>query len=284
LRRALFQVHLWIGLCAGLYIVLISVTGSAVVFRTEIFRAFTAGPTIVPTGAHRLTPVELKAAVEHAYPGFAITQTWPQRNPNEAVEIWLERKRDSRQRLFDPFTGRDLGNSVPLGIHAISWLVDLHDNLLAGSRGRLANGIGSLLVCTLWLTGVVIWWPGRRGWRRAVTVRRSVGWKRFTWDLHSAIGFWSGILIAIWALTGIYFAFPRPFAAVVDFFEPPDDLVLAPRHGDVALRWFINLHFGRFAGWPVKALWLVLGLAPAVLFVTGVLMWWNRVLRKWPAT
>jgi len=30
----------------------------------------------------------------------------------------------------------------------------------------------------------------------------------------------------------------------------------------------------------VKTIWVVFGLAPVLLFVTGVLMWWNRVLSK----
>jgi uncharacterized iron-regulated membrane protein len=30
----------------------------------------------------------------------------------------------------------------------------------------------------------------------------------------------------------------------------------------------------------VKALWVVLGLVPPFLFVTGALMWWNRVLSR----
>jgi uncharacterized iron-regulated membrane protein len=29
-----------------------------------------------------------------------------------------------------------------------------------------------------------------------------------------------------------------------------------------------------------KFVWAVFGLAPAVMFVTGVMMWWNRVVRK----
>src|SRR5947207_2598040 len=103
IRRAILQIHLWTGLCAGLFIVLSSATGGAVVFRTEIFRAFSPAPIVVPAREHRLTPIELKAAIERAYPGFAITQTWSRRNPNEAVEIWLERNKNSRQRLFDPF-------------------------------------------------------------------------------------------------------------------------------------------------------------------------------------
>ena len=50
--------------------------------------------------------------------------------------------------------------------------------------------------------------------------------------------------------------------------------------GDKFLRWFYYLHFGNFGDWQVKALWVVLGLAPPFLFVTGALMWWNRVLSR----
>ena len=39
-RKLLLQVHLWVGLIMGLYIVLISVSGSAVVFRREVHRWF----------------------------------------------------------------------------------------------------------------------------------------------------------------------------------------------------------------------------------------------------
>src|SRR5262249_3335859 len=50
--------------------------------------------------------------------------------------------------------------------------------------------------------------------------------------------------------------------------------------GDKIVRWFTYLHFGNFAGPKTKTLWAFLGLAPVGLFVTGVLMWWNRVLRR----
>jgi len=37
LRRFLFQVHLWSGVALGLYILMISVTGSVLVYRNELF-------------------------------------------------------------------------------------------------------------------------------------------------------------------------------------------------------------------------------------------------------
>ena len=36
------------------------------------------------------------------------------------------------------------------------------------------------------------------------------------------------------------------------------------------------LHFGTFGGDFTRILWIVAGLAPAILYVTGLLMWWNR--------
>src|SRR5262245_910992 len=40
LRRALFQVHLWTGLALGVYVVVLSVTGSALVYRAELVALF----------------------------------------------------------------------------------------------------------------------------------------------------------------------------------------------------------------------------------------------------
>ena len=43
LRRATFQIHLWTGLALGLYVVVLSITGSLLVYRAELDR-FLATP------------------------------------------------------------------------------------------------------------------------------------------------------------------------------------------------------------------------------------------------
>ena len=50
--------------------------------------------------------------------------------------------------------------------------------------------------------------------------------------------------------------------------------------GDVISAWIPSIHFGTFGGITTQILWFFLGLTPAVLAVTGLLMWWNRVLSK----
>ena len=97
---------------------------------------------------------------------------------------------------------------MPTGIRLVSKLLDLHDNLLAGPTGRKVNGVGALAVLVLAVTGLVIWWPGIKTWRRSLTLHRGVGWKRLIWELHSMIGFWSFGFILIFVVSGIYLAIP----------------------------------------------------------------------------
>jgi uncharacterized iron-regulated membrane protein len=246
----------------------------------------------VTASGPRLTDEQLNEAAARAYPGYAVSRITRARNPDQAVDIAFRGSTDLKNRLFDPYTGKDLGDSVPLGIWLVSKLIQLHDDLLAGTTGRRVNGFGALLLVVLTLTGIVIWWPGIRTWRRSLTVHRRVGWQRFTWDLHSMIGFWGLGFILLFGITGAYLGNPQPFQDLADRIQPPTDANAGVRTVDQVIYWLAFLHFGRINGIGIpcrgrgfcdaatKLIWAVFGLAPAAMFVTGALMWWNRVLRK----
>ena len=60
LRRALFQIHLWTGLALGLYLVMLSLTGSALVYRNELDAYLRTPRPAFDAKAKRLTADELK--------------------------------------------------------------------------------------------------------------------------------------------------------------------------------------------------------------------------------
>ena len=264
-----------------------------------------------------------------------------------------------RTLLLDPVSAELLGELSDRSF--VRTLQDLHFDLLAGRTGRIVNGIGALFLLAMAVTGLVIWWPGRSKWRRAFTVDFRRQWKRVNWDLHSAVGFWTVSLVMMWAVTGVYFAFPAAFRSTVNRISPitvtrtprsnpsragqaaarPWRALLdeARRHapgqhvarvvvpssrsaaflvmfstarptpvgsadltpvyldqytgellaqtppgertaGDVIMAWVAPLHVGNFGGTGVRVAWLVLGLSPPMLFVTGFIMWWTRVVRS----
>jgi uncharacterized iron-regulated membrane protein len=270
LRRALFQIHLWSGIGLGLYLVVVSLSGSAAVFNSELYTAFVPQLRTVNMAGTRMTRDELKSAAQKAHPGATISRITLPGNPQYAATITLGAGANADQRLFDPYTGLDIGNARPFGLRMVSFFSQLHMNLLMDYRGRLVNGVGGFLLTALTLTGMIIWWPGIRRWRDSLTVRRDTSLQRLNWSLHSAIGFWTSAIVLMWAVTGAYLVYPRPF-----------DFLLALLPGRVIRLGELphSIHVGNFGGWPVKALWVVLGLVPPTLFVTGFIMWWNRVLQ-----
>ena len=117
----------------------------------------------------------------------------------------------------------------------------------------------------------MIWWPGIRRWRGSPQDLAGLQPKRLNWDLHSAIGFWTFALVLMWTVTGAHFlVFPKRFDAVIKLVTGRVIPLGQIPH---------SIHVGDFGGWPVKALWVVLGLVPPLLFVTGFIMWWNRVVQ-----
>src|SRR4051794_29963823 len=115
-RKALFQIHLWTGIAASLYVVIVCVTGSALVFRPELTRAFARGPIIVTGTGTPLTDKEVREAARRQHPGFVVSNLFRAKQPNAAAEVWLEGSDSTLHRLFDPFTGVDIGESVPFGM------------------------------------------------------------------------------------------------------------------------------------------------------------------------
>jgi uncharacterized iron-regulated membrane protein len=270
---------------------MMSVTGSVLVYSNELYRAATPEPIISKGPGPRLTDDQLAEAARHVYLGYRVVRINRARDLDQAVDITLGRGNEIKHRQFDPRSGSDLGDSVPIGIWFVAKLLDLHDNLLAGPTGRKVNGVGALALLAVAMTGLAIWWPGIKTWRRSLTLHRGVGWKRFTWHSHSMIGFWSLGFILVFGVSGAYLSFPQLLQDLADRLEPPTAANAGLRIGDRVIYWLAFLHFGRVNGIGIpcsgpglcdqttKAIWAVFGLAPAAMFVTGAIMWWNRVLR-----
>ena len=261
-------------------------------YRNELYQAFSPEPVIVAGSGESLTPELLTEVAERVYPDYEVTNVRIGEISNQAVEISLASDHETIRRLFHPYTGEDLGDPLPLGYRVSAWTLDLHDNLLNGRTGRRINGLGALCFIVLFGTGVVIWWPGISSWRRSLTLDLRANWKRLNWNLHSVLGFWFMPFILIWGVSGVYLSFPEIFQGAVDYFEPFDPSNPVDRVGDRILYWLAYLHFGRLGGRGIpfcdrglcnettKAVWAIVAFVPPALLVTGVVMWWNRVLRR----
>jgi len=105
LRRALFQVHLWTGLALGLYVVVISISGSALVFRDRIFKSLGNKPRTVAISGPLLADGKLRGFAEKAFPRYRAGYVFRGKQREQASIVVLDRNGKYKQELFDPAHG-----------------------------------------------------------------------------------------------------------------------------------------------------------------------------------
>jgi uncharacterized iron-regulated membrane protein len=203
-RRFFKWIHTWIGLVAGLVIAVVSLTGSVIVFRSEIPLA-----SFPRSGGVRMAGLATIATQ------IAQTKTNAQirrvRFPAQAGDPFVVQIQSAGKQLrlvCDGSTGRVLGT---LNTRFTDWMIDLHRNLLAGKTGRKSVGVIGVLLFLLAGTGMLLWLIGARNWRAWISVRPQGGSRRFHFELHRASGLWSYGLLTVVAFTGIGLAYPDTF-------------------------------------------------------------------------
>lgn len=212
LRGILRNLHRWIGLVLGTWLVLVSLSGGMIVFRDEIEDFVHDGLTrVVPNGSRTaLQPLYERALLEH--PG-AVFHTVNLPGPaDRAISFWgHDRQGRSFHVYADPYTGRLLGSQLAER-NVTEWLYLFHAQLLGGGLGEQVNGLGSLVWTVLLVSGVLLWIPVRgRAWAEGLRVKGNAGWRRRTFDLHRALGMWTFIPLLVVVVTGAYFPFKEPF-------------------------------------------------------------------------
>ena len=153
MRRVLFQVHLWVGLIAGVYVLVISVTGAALVFRIDLQRAMHPHLFTPRTAGALADPVTIMESVSRAYPGHNLSGVDAPTTARPTYLAYVTTPGQFATVLIDPVSAEVLGELPENSM--VRTLQDLHYDLLAGRTGRTVNGVGAAAVLVMGITGVV---------------------------------------------------------------------------------------------------------------------------------
>ncbi len=181
-----WRTHRWLGLLAGIPLLVVGLTGSLLVFRDALEKQ-RAGlpdrwPPEVPRAAYQRIVDTARAAHPDARPVIL--------NLREPVELVLWENGRTRLLGYDPVTARELGSLRVPG----SWLdpiARLHGSLALRYAGRQAVGVLGLLMAVLACTGLVLW-PRRHT------------------SLHSRLGLAAALPLLLFGISGAALIFWRP--------------------------------------------------------------------------
>jgi uncharacterized iron-regulated membrane protein len=198
MRKTLLYLHLWAGLTAAFFLLLLGVTGTLMVFENEIDRALNAKLAYVEPAGRPLTLDAITQKIQSRYPGAKIEGFELPQRPDLSLFVGFIDSGGKEVRLFlNPYTGEPLG-APEQGNHLMSRIHQFHTHLLAGNAGKQIVGWSGVLLLLLSVSGIILWWP-----RKLFRLRWSGSGKRFNFELHNSVGILSSVFLLVFAWTAI---------------------------------------------------------------------------------
>ncbi len=228
-RQLVKPVHTWIGIVTGVFLSILGLTGSVIVFRAEIEQATLPRSTPATDPSRRVSLDEAARNITQFRPGWHIRRVRLPAEPGDPYIFQVEGSKKRTERIVsDASSGRILGTIEP---GWVDWLVDLHRNLLYGKAGRAAVGGVGILLFVLGATGLLMWLIGARKWRTWISAPRPGSTVRFHFELHRLSGLWAYCFLAVISFTGIGLAYPDAFRQAMQSMTGTPAAVGAPRGG-----------------------------------------------------
>ncbi|MHA7631199.1 PepSY-associated TM helix domain-containing protein [Corallococcus sp. M7] len=209
LRSILFWIHLISGLIVGLVVGVMSFTGAAIAFESEIVDwadrdARHAAPPA--QGTPRLTMEEMLAKVKEAKPAVAPSGVTVYPEADSMVTVALGR---GASVYVHPYTGEVREPGAQGWRSFFHTMEDLHRWLAASGDnravGKAITGVANLAFLFLGITGLFLWWPRKwnlRAMRPILWFRRGLKGKARDFNWHNVIGFWSLPVLVVLTASG----------------------------------------------------------------------------------
>lgn len=208
-RKIFHQVHLYLGIVAGIVIFVVALSGSVLVFREEL-------DDMINSEYHFTTKVSgeglavdhIAAEVKKVYPNKNIKAVHIPHEANRNIIFRTGNKKDENILVYaDKYTGKVVG-ALDQKNKFVEITLQLHRFLLMKQTGKIITGISCIIFIVMLISGLILWWPKNK---RAIKHRLKIKWngnfKRKNWDLHAVFGFYSFIFLMIIACTGLVFAY-----------------------------------------------------------------------------
>ena len=194
-RGAIRQLHLWVGLALSLVLLVLAVTGGALVYKEAYWRWVypeLRGPAPELSLAEHADAI---AAAERHF-GESVRSVKLPEPGVPAYHLYLDGGEAflalDDHRVIDRWHPRD---------RVMAFLFDLHAHLMAGEAGERVGGVIALLGVLLTATGLVLWWPARRRFAASHLVPRDLS-RRTLLLWHRDLGVLATPILLVLLLSG----------------------------------------------------------------------------------
>ena len=221
LRKVWLAVHRYLGLFAGFVFVIIGLTGSCNVFWKEVDELLNPELVVKKIPGSFRSLDEIMQSVLTAHP--ELTGSWmlgmPRHDRAMIMAWYLVPEAPMLMVSVDPYTA-GIESSRHTGETVVTWIYNLHWQLLFGETGNKILGILGLLLMVSLVSGVYLWWPCSTKVKQAFRIKRGAGSGRFIFDLHRVTGIHGAVLLFVLAFSGVYLVYGDYVKPIVSVFSP----------------------------------------------------------------
>lgn len=201
LYRTIWRWHFYAGLFVIPFILLLSVTGAAYLFKPQLDRWEERAWRGLPTAGAVDADAQVAAAVA-ANPGASFHYYRIPAAAGDAAVVHVGLPGGAMRDVAVSPQGHVIGSADP-DARWSAWLARLHGSLLVGRSGKLLVELAASWAIVMILTGLYLWWPRGRGLAGVVWPRLSLGGRAALRDLHAVTGFWVSGLALVLLLTAL---------------------------------------------------------------------------------
>lgn len=206
-RKVLLQVHLCLGLAAGLFLVVLGLTGSIIAFENDIDHWLHPRLWYVHDTGRALAEGDLIAGVERQVAPARVNAVLISQQRTLAQRMQLT---DRSTATVDPYTGAVLGRwtgptrtDIWLGtIHQIHLRLAKDGRAAWAPAGKVVVSYAGFALFLLAPTGLILWWRTKRA-----SIHWKASWFKIFFDAHQVIGIYAGVFLFIAAFTGMLIGF-----------------------------------------------------------------------------
>lgn len=247
MRKTLFKIHSWVALIAIIPLIVISITGSVLVFKSEIDGLLMPNSHFVVKALPERLPIDkLIAKTERTYPNYIVV-SWEIFNDDTADRVYLiKRGTEQWAKLhLNQYTGDILSEPVGTSHYFTDWFLELHYTFLLNDFKNLPGQTGTVLgfffavfLLVLGISGLIIY---RKFWRRLFSVRWRATLQIVLSDIHKMTGVLGSPIIIILAITGGYFNWAVWYHEVIEHAQEEHYVLTNPLYShDISLQQILD--------------------------------------------
>ena len=219
----LVQAHRYIALGLGVLVVLMGLTGAALVLRDELTAWLTPAVKIAPRALEAGAYQRILAGVRGVEPEAKSLDVVPSQRPDRAAEVIVHGHDGERHLFVDPHDGSVVADSDREWL-PFATLFQLHRRLMAGEPGEYVVGAAGFALAFLAISGLILWWP--RKLKYAFRIRWDGNRLAVSFDLHRCAGAAFALFLLFNAVTGLSMIFDTASSKLVNRLSGSPDAAL----------------------------------------------------------